>query len=153
MRASATKYVSLDVNARPAPVGASPRGWIVTGAMSTPAMAVDTKSRPAGSSRNATGAPVTSQAASQTATRASSVPASARATRPTAPIPRAWSRSMSLNRRRSRSLLSRSSSEASTRASIENSCSSASVNGSTEWRSAASEPTRVPSDSSSGTPR
>ena len=143
----------MEVNARPGPDGVSPRGWIVTGAISTPAMAVETKSRPAGSSRKATGAPATSQAASQTAVRASSAAASALATRPTAPIPRAWSRSMSLKRRRSRSLLSRSSSEASTRASIRKSCSSSSVNGATEWRSAASEPTRVPSDSSSGTPR
>ena len=72
--------------------------------------------------------PSTSQAASQIAWRASSPPASALATRPIAPIPRAWSRSMSLKRRRSRSLDSRSSSDASTRASIVKSCSSAAVN-------------------------
>ena len=142
----------MEVNARPLPA-ASPRGWIVTGAMSTPDMAVDAKSRPLGSSRKATGAPATSQAASQTAARASSPEASARATRPTAAIPRAWSRSMSLKRFRSRSLLSRSSSEASTRASITNSCSSAGSNAQYSRLSAASEPTRVPSESSSGTPR
>ena len=56
----------MAVNARPGPE-ASPRGWIVTGAMSAPAIAVETKSRPDGSSRNATGAPATSHAASHTA--------------------------------------------------------------------------------------
>ena len=76
------------MNARPWPIP-SPRGWIVTGAISAPAIAVDVKSRPLGSSRNATGAPATSQAASQTAVRASSPAASAFATRPTAPMPRA----------------------------------------------------------------
>ena len=66
---------------------ASPRGWIVTGCDVTPAIAVEPNSRPDGSSRNATGASITSQAASQMAVRASSPPASALATRPIAPIP------------------------------------------------------------------
>ena len=50
----------------------SGRGWIVTGAISTPLIAVETNSRPEGSSRKATGAPAISQAARQTARRASS---------------------------------------------------------------------------------
>ena len=45
--------------------------------MSTPTIAVETNSRPDGSSRNATGEEATSQAASQTAGRASRAPASA----------------------------------------------------------------------------
>ena len=48
---------------------------------STPTIAVDTNSRPAGSSRNATGLGATSQAARQTAGRASRLPASALASR------------------------------------------------------------------------
>ena len=64
MRASATKYASLAVNALPEPAP-SPRGWIVTGWTETPAIAVDAKSRPEGSSRKATGASITSHAASQ----------------------------------------------------------------------------------------
>ena len=67
--------------------GPSPRGWIVTGCTETPAIAVEEKSRPLGSSRNATGASITSQAASQIDWRASSPAASALATRPIAPIP------------------------------------------------------------------
>ena len=63
------------MKARP-PYSASGRGWIVTGAMSTPTIAVDTNSRPAGSSMKATGAAATSQAARQTAGRASRLPAS-----------------------------------------------------------------------------
>ena len=58
------------MNAR-LPYSDSGRGWIVTGAMSTPTIAVETNSRPEGSSRNATGEEVTSQAARQTAGRAS----------------------------------------------------------------------------------
>ena len=57
------------MNARPVVSG---RGWIVTGAISTPLIAVETNSRPEGSSRKATGAPAISQAARQTARRASS---------------------------------------------------------------------------------
>ena len=86
LRASATKYASLAVKALP-PVDPSPRGWIVTGWTCTPDIAVDAKSRPEGSSRNATGASMTSHAASQIDWRASSPDASALATRPIAPIP------------------------------------------------------------------
>ena len=92
--------------------------------MSTPTIAVETNSRPAGSSMKATGAAATSQAARQTAGRASRLPASARVTRPSAASPRACSRSVSDIRCRSRVELSRSSSEESTRASTANSCSS-----------------------------
>ena len=66
LRASATKYASLALNARPPPVP-SPRGWIVTGCTEMPAIAVDAKSRPDGSKRNAIGASMTSHAASQMA--------------------------------------------------------------------------------------
>ena len=92
--------------------------------MSTPTIAVETNSRPAGSSMKATGAAATSQAARQTAGRASRLPASARVTRPSAASPRACSRRVSDIRCRSRVELSRSSSEESTRASTANSCSS-----------------------------
>ena len=74
------------MNALPPPLP-SPRGWIVTGWTCTPDIAVDAKSRPFGSSRKATGASMTSQAASQIDWRASSPAASALATRPIAPIP------------------------------------------------------------------
>ena len=106
-RASGTKWPSRAVNARPPDSG---RGWIVTGGSSIPLMAVETNARPDGSSRNATGAPAISQAARQTARRASSPAASTRTTRPIAPIPRAWSRSVSFIRLTSRSFVSRSSS-------------------------------------------
>ena len=135
------------------PYSDSGRGWIVTGAMSTPTIAVDTNSRPDGSSRNATGEEVTSQAARQTAGRASRLPDSALVTRPSAASPRACSRRVSDIRCRSRVELSRSSSEDSTRASTANSCSSASLKRAGVRESAARLPTRVPSDSSSGTPR
>ena len=92
--------------------------------MSTPCIAVERNSRPAGSSRKATGAPAISQAARQTALRASSPAASSRTTRPSAPMPRAWSRRESSIRRASRSVDSRSSSWASTRARRVKSCSS-----------------------------
>ncbi len=140
------------MNARP-PYSASGRGWIVTGAMSTPTIAVETNSRPAGSSRKATGAAATSQAARQTAGRASRLPASARVTRPSAASPRACSRRVSDIRCRSRVELSRSSSEESTRASTANSCSSLSRKRPGVRESAARLPTREWSESSSGTPR
>ena len=140
------------MKARP-PYSASGRGWIVTGAMSTPTIAVDTNSRPAGSSMKATGAAATSQAARQTAGRASRLPASARVTRPSAASPRACSRRVSDIRCRSRVELSRSSSDESTRASTANSCSSLSRKRPGVRESAARLPTRERSDSSSGTPR
>ena len=133
---------------------ASGRGWIVTGAMSTPPIAVETNSRPDGSSRKATGAAATSQAARQTARRASSPPASARTTRPSAPMPRAWSRSVSLTSAAGRArglaleLVGEHAGEHREELLV-------GVRGSGRrcGESAASAPTREPSDSSSGTPR
>src|SRR3954454_10479697 len=77
VRASATKYDCREVKARP-PNSDSGRGWMVTGAMSTPTIAVETNSVPDGSSTKATGAEATSHAARQTAGRASRLAGRAR---------------------------------------------------------------------------
>ena len=140
------------MKARP-PYSASGRGWIVTGAMSTPTIAVETNSRPEGSSMKATGAAATSQAARQTAGRASRLPASARVTRPRAASPRACSRRVSDIRCRSRVELSRSSSDDEDAGEHREQLLVALAEAAGVRDSAARLPTRERSESSSGTPR
>ena len=131
----------------------SARGWIVTGAMSMPNIAVETNSRPDGSSRKATGAPVASQAARAPRPCGRRPRRSARcATRPSAASPRACSRSESLTGagRAGRSR-ARARRRARGRASP-NSCSSSAPKRRGAGARAASTPTRAPSESSSGMP-
>ena len=125
---------------------------MVTGAISTPYIAVETSSRPDGSSRKATGAAAASQAASQHGARGSPSPRRARGPRGRArPCRGPGERSESLRRRRSRSLVSRSSSEASTpREHREELLVLGAEARPCSRDSAASEPTREPSESSSG---